>query len=204
MTETDAQDWIEQHYGSAAHERLSRFAALLIEESPRQNLIARSGIDTLWARHIVDSAQLSGLALSTARSWLDIGTGAGFPGMVVALLGHYRVTLAEPRRKRVEFLRHVIAECAVAPVEIHPARFETLSGRTFDIISARAVAATHVLLANSSHLRVPRTRYLLPRGGSATAELESLREDWQGMFHVEQSLTDPESGIIVADQVVAR
>jgi len=204
MTEAEAQDWIEQHYGSAVLDRLRRMVALIVDEASRQNLIARNGLDTLWVRHVVDSAQLARLAPPGATTWLDIGTGAGFPGMIIALLGQYRVTLAEPRRKRVEFLTHVVTECGVDAVKIRATKVETLKGSPFDIISARAVAATHVLLSTSSHLRTLRTRYLLPRGRTAAAELESIREDWQGMFHVEQSLTDPESGIIVADQVVAR
>lgn len=204
MTEADAQHWIEQQFGPAVLNRLRHMVALIVTESPRQNLVARASLDTLWVRHVVDSAQLALLAPSNAATWLDIGTGAGFPGMVIALLGQYRVTLAEPRRKRVEFLTHVVAECAIDCVEIRAARVETLKCASFDIISARAVAATTILLEASSHLRAPHTRYLLPRGRTAAAELESLREDWQGMFHVEQSLTDPASGIIVADQVVAR
>lgn len=204
MTEADAQNWIEQQYGTAVRDRLLRLAELIVVESQRQNLVARSGLETLWARHFVDSAQLARLAPPTSTTWLDIGTGAGFPGMVIALLGQHRVTIAEPRRKRVDFLTHVAAECAVQPVALRAKRVEAMNEPPFDVISARAVAATHVLLANSSHLRTLQTRYLLPRGRTAATELECLREDWQGMFHVEQSLTDPDSGIIVADHVAAR
>src|SRR3954468_11032461 len=84
-------------------ERLEAFVTLLRQENERQNLVSRASLDTLWQRHILDSAQLTRFAPAEAQSWLDLGTGAGFPGLLVPLFHSARALLVESRRLRAEF-----------------------------------------------------------------------------------------------------
>jgi 16S rRNA (guanine527-N7)-methyltransferase len=183
-------------------ERLVRYAGLLTDENARQNLVSASSIADLWDRHILDSAQLVRFAPSRAASWIDIGSGAGLPGLVVACLVDGPVTLVEPRRLRAEFL-HSAAESLELRVRVVPAKAERVDG-TFDVISARAVAPLCRLIELSRHLSTGKTTWILPKGRNAESELAEARHAWQGVFHVEQSLTDADSRIIVGTGVKAR
>jgi 16S rRNA (guanine527-N7)-methyltransferase len=202
MSEDEAYQWVAARWGREAAERLGGFAARVVEENSVQNLIAPSTEDRMWTRHLLDSAQLVPLAGDAPRRWLDVGTGAGFPGIVVALLcPATEVLLVEPRRRRVEFLTAAIEALGLVHARVEQKKVEAVRARNFDVISARAVASSDDLIRLTAHLRHEKTRYILPRGRSGREEVESLRVQWQGLFHVEQSLTDPESTIIVADGV---
>lgn len=181
--------------------RLQRYLDLLRDETQRQNLVARSTLDRAWDRHIADSAQLVDLADNGA--WVDIGSGAGLPGIVVAILTGSPVTLVEPRRLRVDFLRRVIDELGLANVTVAPARAQRVTGR-FDVITARAVAPATQLLDMTTHLSHEGTRFLLMKGRSAQSELEDVRRAWQGDFRLVPSRTDAEAAIIVAERVRRR
>jgi 16S rRNA (guanine527-N7)-methyltransferase len=182
--------------------RLEAFAALLTEENERQNLVSKASLDQLWSRHIADSAQLLRFAPDGAGTWIDLGTGAGFPGLIVAALRELRVTLVEARKLRVEFLRHAAGVLGVADrVDIVCARAEGLEARPFDIISARAFAPLDKLLMLGERFSRPGTIWLLPKGRNAKSELDAARGSWQGDFRLEPSLTDADASIIVAREV---
>lgn len=204
MTENDARGWIEHHFGAEATERVARFADRVIAESEQQNLIARSTLDAIWARHVLDSAQLIPLAgrVDEATRWLDIGSGAGFPGAIVALLLPAQVTLVEPRRRRADFLADALSGAPNATVVT--AKIEGAKLPPQQIVSARAVAPVDELLRATRHVTDISTRYILPRGRTAHVELESARRGWHGLFHVEPSITDAESGILIAEKVRMR
>ena len=190
-----------RHVSRETFDRIALYVDLLKTTSAEQNLIAPSTFDTIWERHILDSAQLVRFEPHTGASWLDIGSGAGLPGMVVALLIEGPVTLAEPRRLRAEFLRSAAAKLDLsARVTVHHAKVERISGR-FDVITARAVAPLSQLLGISSHLSTKKTVWALPKGRTALTELAEAQRAWQGAFHVEQSVTDPDSYIVVATGV---
>lgn len=178
--------------------QLKRYVALLLEENQRQNLIGRSTVDEIWQRHIADSAQLVGFAPRPDSSWLDIGSGAGLPGMVIAILTAGPVTLAEPRRLRAEFLHRATAELGLAErVTVRAAKAERLTGK-FDVITARAVGSLTNLLGISQHLSTDKTIWVLPKGKSAQSELDEARQAWQGEFRLEPSATSGEAAILVA------
>lgn len=200
MTEEEARAWLTARWSDAKVEALARFADLVLSETTRQNLISPASCAHIWTRHIVDSAQLLEHQPARWTSWLDIGSGAGFPGVVVAILTERSVTLVEPRARRVEFLRDCADRLSLGNIAVTHAKAEALTG-TFDIVSARAVATLPALFAMSRHLRHRETRMILPRGRNGATEVAQLPRDWRGMFHVEQSVTDPESVIIVADGV---
>ena len=183
-------------------EKLAAYERMLRDESRRQNLISASTLDQLWERHILDSAQLVQFEPRLAASWLDIGSGAGLPGIVIACLVDGPVILAEPRRLRAEFLVKVVGELALN-ASVITAKAERISGQ-FEVITARAVASLTRLLELSHHLSTRNTVWALPKGRSAQSELAEAQRAWQGAFHVEQSVTDDESYIVIGTGVRAR
>lgn len=186
--------------------RLEHLITLLIEENARQNLVARSSLDHVWQRHIVDSAQLLHVSRGTlpAGSWLDLGTGAGFPGLVIAALQPKRpVTLVDSRRLRIEWLTRAAQAMGLTNVRTVLARVEDLPAQTHAVISARAFAPLEKLLSISMRFSTPETLWLLPKGAKARHELSELADGWRHMFHVEQSLTDAEAGVIVGSLLAA-
>jgi 16S rRNA (guanine527-N7)-methyltransferase len=186
-------------------ERLDAFASLLQEENERQNLVSWSSLEHLWARHILDSAQLLRFAPMGARTWLDLGAGAGFPGLIVALIHPARVTLVEARRLRVDFLARAAELLGVAgKVDILGAKAEAVEARPFDVISARAFAPLDKLLALGTRFSTDETTWILPKGRNAKTELEAARRSWQGDFRLEHSLTDADAMILVARGVRRR
>jgi 16S rRNA (guanine527-N7)-methyltransferase len=186
-------------------ERLEAFGEYLREENVRQNLVSRGSLATLWSRHIYDSAQLLRFAPTPAERWLDLGTGAGFPGLIVAALHPARITLVEARKLRVEFLRRAAEVLGVAgKVEILCSKVEAIDAGPFEVISARAFAPLDKLLSLAIRFSTPRTTWILPKGRNAKSELEAARRSWQGEFRIEPSLTDADAGIVVAQGVSPR
>lgn len=186
-------------------ERLEGFITLLAQENERQNLVSSTSLEQVWSRHILDSAQLVRFAPPDAESWLDLGTGAGFPGLIIALLHRSKVTLVESRRLRADFLHRAADLLLVADkVEILCSRLETLEPRPFDVISARAFAPLDRLLAVAAPFSKPGTCWLLPKGRGAKTELAAAQASWQGDFRLEPSTTDPEAGIVVAERVARK
>ena len=200
MDEGEAKLWLDVPRGT--FERLQGFISLLCEENERQNLVSKASLDHVWARHVVDSAQLIPLAPANARTWLDLGSGAGFPGLVAALLHCSKVTLVESRRLRADFLRRAAEVMGLADrTEILCAKAEALAPRPFDVISARAFAPLDRLLALGAPFSTSGTCWILPKGRGAKSELEAARASWQGDFRLEPSVTDPDAWIIVAERV---
>lgn len=183
---------------------LERYAAILRDEAERQNLVSRSTLDTVWERHIVDSAQLVRFEPRAGASWVDIGSGAGLPGLVIAALVAGPVTLIEPRRLRAEFLERTVAELGLGRrVSVAMAKVERAGGR-FDVITARAVAPLDRLLAISTHLSTRKTLWVLPKGRSAQSELAEARRNWHCDSTSVPSSTDPDAEILLIRNVKAR
>jgi 16S rRNA (guanine527-N7)-methyltransferase len=203
MEEAEARDWLNVPRETLV--RLEAFVELLREENERQNLVSARSLEQVWSRHIVDSAQLLRFAGSPEAPWLDLGTGAGFPGLVISLLRPGPVTLVESRKLRVDFLTRVRDALALCTrVEIICSRIEAVETRQFGVISARAFAPLGRLLELAERFAAPTTRWVLPKGKNAKSELEAAQSLWQGDFRLEPSLTDPDAQIIVAEQVRRR
>ena len=183
-------------------QKLKAYAALVRDAAQRQNLVSASTLDRLWERHILDSAQLVRLEPRPGASWVDIGSGAGLPGIVVACLVEGPVTLIEPRRLRAEFL-HKVSESLELNANVIATSAERAQGQ-YDVITARAVTNLTRLFEISAHLSTRKTVWALPKGRSAEGELVEARRTWQGAFHVERSVTDAESFIVVATGVRAK
>ena len=183
-------------------EKLEAYVVLVREESALQNLISASTLDRIWDRHILDSAQLVPFEPKAGASWLDIGSGAGLPGIVIACLVEGPVTLVEPRRLRADFL-HKVCESLNLNASVVCSKVERLEGN-FDVITARAVASLAKLLELSAHLSTRNTVWALPKGRNARGELAEARRSWQGSFQLERSVTDADSWIVVGTGVRAR
>jgi 16S rRNA (guanine527-N7)-methyltransferase len=183
--------------------RLEAFAALIEEENERQNLVARSTLAALWDRHLIDSAQLLRYAPQGVSRWLDVGSGAGLPGIVLAILSGEPILLVEPRRLRADFLRRCVNQLDLLDAEVACSKVEQVTG-SFDVVTARAVATADRLLAMTLRLSHPGTRWVLPKGRSGAKELADVRRAWQGRFRAEVSITDPEAVVLVAEGVKPR
>jgi 16S rRNA (guanine527-N7)-methyltransferase len=207
VTEEEARAWIRDNFDVSRETQLSLYADMLIAEAANQNLVAASTLDSLWSRHFVDSAQLAPLAADAPRgTWLDVGSGAGLPGVVVAILLGRPVVLCEPRARRVDFLKQVVSELSlISRVTVQASKVEGYRpSAPAAIVSARAVAELSQLLQSTAHCTDSSTVWVLPKGRNAQSEVEAARQKWQGTFHVEPSITQPDSGIVVARGVRPR
>lgn len=183
-------------------DKLREYLSLLLSENDNQNLIARSTVEDAWERHILDSAQLVPLLEEDAQT-ADIGTGAGLPGIVLAILTDQPITLIEPRRLRVEFLERVRSALGLTNLSLLKAKAQSATGQ-FDVMTARAVAHAGEIFGITRHLAHKRTTYLLMKGRKAQSELDEVRAAWQGDFELVASKTDPDAGIIVARNIAGR
>jgi len=196
--EVTARDYVAQHGDAAALERLELLLARLAEENARQNLVAAATLPVAWQRHVADSAQLLAHVPRGTAPWLDLGSGAGFPGLVIAALRPGdEVMLVESRRKRIDWLERMRGELGLMRCRIEGCRLEMVETAPVAAITARAFAPLRDILTLSARFSTAHTRYVLPKGRSAAQELADAPKWIRQGFHVEQSLTDPDAGIVV-------
>lgn len=178
---------------------LDALAAFVSEEAKHQNLVSAATLGSMWQRHFADSAQLLRFAEPLPdEHWVDLGSGAGFPGLVIALLVPCRVTLVESRALRITYLDKAIDLFGLrGRVQVAGKALDRVESFAADYISARAFAPLPRLLEGAGRFSTEKTRWLLPKGRNARAELESIAAPWQKLFHVEQSLTDADAAILV-------
>ena len=185
--------------------KLDRYAELLIDWQQRMNLVGSSTLPLMWDRHFRDSAQLLPIA-GTGQRWLDIGAGAGFPGLVLAILDPTAsLVLVESITKKCRFLTEVANETATAgSITVANARVEALAGSKFDIITARATASVETLFDWSLRFAGSGTRWILPKGARVQEELASAAQWFQFEHELIPSRTDPDARIVVAKGVKRR
>ena len=199
MTEEEARETVRSLVEPPGFARLERFVALVIEENDRQNLIAHSTVSSIWNRHVLDSVQLLRWSGRPDGLWLDIGTGGGFPGLAVAAATDGETLLVEPRRLRADFLSKAAAEMGLYRTKVFAGKVEAVAAQA-TTISARAVAPMEKLLRASAHCATSGTRWLMLRGRLLPGEMAALARRSDLMFHVEQSASDFESSIVMADR----
>lgn len=206
-SEVEAQAWLRTltECDAQAMARLELLASLLTEENARQNLVSTASLDSVWQRHIADSAQLLAyVPRETPGPWLDLGTGAGFPGLAIAALRpELHVVMVESRPRRVEWLNRAKDALGLTKARVIGSRLELVESFESSVISARAFAPLDRLVALAERFSTTDTIWLLPKGRSAGQELAMLR-GWTHTFHVEQSLTDSAAGVIVGTLTGAR
>jgi 16S rRNA (guanine527-N7)-methyltransferase len=196
-----ARAWLRDILGVSreTEDCLEQYVALLRVAAQEQNRISASTYDTIWARHIIDSAQLIMLAgQQKSGYWLDLGSGPGLPGLVIAACVDCKITLVESRNRRVEFLQHAVDRLQLHDrVTIKGCRLERVETESFDVITARAFAPLPKLLNLSQRFSTDRTKWLLPKGKNAVNELANLPKHCQNMFHVEHSVTSEDAKILI-------
>ena len=182
--------------------RLDRFVALLLQWQAKTNLIAPSTVSTIWTRHIADSLQLLALA-PDAKCWVDLGAGAGFPGLVIACalantVGA-RVHLVESNAKKAAFLRQAARQIG-APALAHVVRIEDFV-KNFkerpDVVTARALAPLEVLLELAGPILKTGAKGLFPKGQDVDAELTQASKCWSMDVELVPSKTNSRARIVV-------
>jgi 16S rRNA (guanine527-N7)-methyltransferase len=192
MSESEFQDLTGADDDSM--DKLVRFVALLEKWNAHINLVAPRSLGDVWRRHLLDSAQIAPLAERTGR-WLDIGSGAGFPGLVVAMMGHPDIHLVESDGRKATFLREA-ARITDTAVTIHNVRSENLAPQQAAVVSARAVAPLQRLLPLVSRHLAKNGVCLLLKGQDIDEELTLAAKSWRMTVEKIPSLSDP-GGVIV-------
>ncbi len=177
--------------------RLEDYADLLRKWQNAINLVSTASLNDLWRRHIWDSAQLLPHIPADAHSLLDLGSGAGFPGLVLAILGVDGVVLVEADKRKCAFLREA-ARVTGTDVTIHDRRIEDMGEEIppVDVITARAVASLSLLLERIKLYMIPNTVCLFHKGQQVEAELAEIRRIWPGAIEKIPSVTDA-AGVII-------
>ena len=197
-TEEEARSFCAARCDASAMEKLVRFVSLLAAENEKQNLVARATLDTVWTRHIADSLQLLDHCPAQVPEWLDLGSGAGFPGIALAIARpESGLLLVESRRRRIEWVSDVCTSLALENCSILGSRLENVETFEVGAITARAFAPLGKLLSLSARFSTRSTVWLLPKGRSAVQELGEQPASIRNMFHVEQSATDSEAAILI-------
>ncbi|MEO1220160.1 MAG: 16S rRNA (guanine(527)-N(7))-methyltransferase RsmG [Pseudomonadota bacterium] len=204
-SEGEARAYLEAFADGEAKGRLQLYVELLLKENQRQNLISKPSEASLWVRHLADSAQLlehidpRDHSADCPGPWMDLGSGPGLPGLVLAILRPEQpFVLVESRARRVEFLENCVSRLGLANCDVLGERLERVEPFSAWVISARAFAPLEKLLRLSAPFSTNETRFLLPKGRSAAHELEQSKPSIRSMFHVKHSLTDADAGIIVS------
>lgn len=178
------------------HPLFERYASLLVEWNKQINLVSASTIPQLWSRHMADSAQLAPLIPEKTRVLVDLGSGAGFPGLVLAILGVPEVHLVESVGKKAKFLAAVVKELKLN-VTVHNERAEKIKALQADVVTARAVTALPDLLSMSKPFMGKESLALFLKGEKAEAELTEARKYWTFNCKSKPSQTDA-SGMVLA------
>ncbi len=181
--------------GPAVMESLSRYLSLLQKWQKRFNLVGRSTLDDPWRRHFLDSAQLAPFVAENPGEIIDMGSGAGFPGLVLSILGVPNVHLVECDANKAEFLRQVIRETG-ASARIHRERLEQYDGPDACCLISRACAPLDQLLTFGAEISVPDARALFLKGKTWSDELTSSQALWHIDHTSHSSLSDP-NGIVL-------
>lgn len=203
--EEQAKAYLRECADDSAMRRLSKLGVALREENDAQNLVSHNSLHEMWKRHFVDSAQLLEHLPVQIGNVLDLGSGAGFPGLIIALLRpETPVTLVESRAKRIEWLKYAIQLMELENCAVEGARVELVGTHPYSVITARAFAPLLKLLKLSARFSTSDTVWVLPKGKSAAQEIGNLPPHLRRMFHVEQSVTSEDAGIIVGKGKVER
>lgn len=181
-------------------QKLEHYADALKKWNPKINLVSKSTIDDLWDRHFIDSAQILELAPSGARTWADLGSGGGFPGLVVAIIAaetqpDLSMTLVESDLRKCAFLRSVLRETSIK-ANVISRRIEDIPPLEACVISARALAELPKLLSLSHEHSVRGGVLLFPKGENWRTEVAEAQSKWRFDHQVAKSKTNAKSVIL--------
>ncbi|MEQ5828212.1 16S rRNA (guanine(527)-N(7))-methyltransferase RsmG [Sulfitobacter sp. NFXS29] len=184
-------------------DKLETFAELVRKWNPKINLVSKNSLDDLWQRHILDSVQVFELAQGSGH-WVDLGSGGGFPGIVVAILNqevqNFRITMVESDQRKCAFLRTAIRELGLT-ASVQTERIEKLDGLEADVLSARALAdLTQLLDFAELHLNSDGTA-LFPKGQNWESEDSDAKQVWSYALEAVESKTNPAAAILKIEEI---
>jgi len=187
------------------HDRLHILSGQVTKWTTKINLISPATVPVIWQRHILDSAQLVLAVTHTPTSWVDLGSGAGLPGLVVAILAAerwpaLRVALVESDQRKAAFLRATARELGLAP-EIHAARSESLPPQNASVVSARALAPLVELLPHAQRHMAKDGIAIFPKGRNYQQEIDAARHSWRFALAMVDSLTDHEARVLRIERI---
>ena len=186
-------------------DKLDVYAALLCEWQEKMNLVAKSTLPVLWTRHILDSAQLTTYLSADDKTIVDFGSGAGFPGLVTAVLNpEKQVHLIESDMKKAAFLSAVTEKLALNNVVVHRDRIEKIHINQTDVVMARALAPLDLLLAYVLPYMEKQTRCLFMKGKKAEEEIAAARKKFSFSLSAYPSVTSDEGKILLISKVVKK
>ncbi|MBH67203.1 MAG: 16S rRNA (guanine(527)-N(7))-methyltransferase RsmG [Rhodospirillaceae bacterium] len=189
---------------SVSRETLSKldiYEQLLKKWQPKINLISTKTVDKIWERHFFDSAQIFRLLPRGTKSILDIGTGAGFPGLVLSIMGMPGVNLVEPDKKKCYFLAEVLRSTATSAT-LHPCRIENVPKAKYDVVTARALAPLDRLIPMVRPYFGPETIGVFPKGHKVKQELTATKKNWKMDIALIQSISDSRGKIVVIKDIL--
>lgn len=194
----DRPDWL--NVSRETFQRLHEFAELVTKWNPAINLVSKASLAHLWTRHVLDSCQVYQVAPKNRSSWVDLGSGGGFPGLVVAILRleaepSLRMTLVEVDQRKAVFLRQSARQLNLN-VEVISARIESIAPLGADILSARALAPLDQLCGFAHKMLVPQGVALFQKGANFQAELNDAKRNWSFDVEIETSKVDPSAVIL--------
>lgn len=197
-------DWL--NVSRETFTKLVTFQRLVEKWNPAINLIAKNRMSELWERHILDSAQLIRFCPPDTRRWSDLGSGGGFPGLVIAILAQdhlpqLRVTLVESDRRKAVFLKQAIRELDLS-AEVEAIRIEHLPGLRSQVVSARALASLSDLLPLVNQHLGPGGVAILPKGANAGHEVSEARRTWSFSLEEHSSFTSLDSRILILRDIL--
>lgn len=182
-------------------DRLTALTALLEKWNPAINLVAKSTLSDVWTRHIVDSAQLYHLAPSKVDHWADLGSGGGFPGLVIAILSEQldplrRLTLVESDQRKATFLRQAVRELCLTQTTVLSERIEVIPPLSVSVLSARALSALPQLCDYAQRHLSPTGLALFPKGAQHQEEITQAAREWRFDLSIFPSETDPAAVVL--------
>jgi 16S rRNA (guanine527-N7)-methyltransferase len=201
MTEHDLASVAGVDVSRETIDALQAFGALVRHWNPAINLVSKTTVESLWQRHILDSVQVFALCPADARSWVDLGSGGGFPGIVVAVLAKdlipdLHVTLVESDLRKATFLRQA-AQSLSLTVTVLSKRIEAIDPLNADVLSARALAPLSNLLQFAEQHLSPTGTAIFPKGARFAAEIAEARRSWLFDIDTQPSLSEAEAAILV-------
>ncbi|TKD26194.1 16S rRNA (guanine(527)-N(7))-methyltransferase RsmG [Rhodobacter capsulatus] len=181
-------------------ERLERLEALLKKWNPAINLVSPRTLAEIWTRHFLDSAQILQSVAQAPQHWADLGSGGGFPGLVVGVLAKerfpdMRLTLVESDKRKAAFLLNSVRDLGLF-AEVADRRIESLDPLAADVLSARALAPLEMLLSYAERHLSPAGIALFPKGNRWREEVAQAQQKWSFDFEPKPSATDPESVVL--------
>lgn len=185
----------------ATRARLDAYVELLLRWNARINLVGRATVETVWQRHIEDSLQLLPLLPSGDGAMADLGSGAGLPGLVLAIATGRPMHLVESDRRKAAFLTEAAGRLGLDRVTIHPTRIEAARLPPISLLTARALAPLDMLLTYAQRLLAPGGTAIFPKGRSAEAELAEAGKAWSFTLDRFASRTAPEATIFRLSEI---